>query len=172
LLGNVGEQHHPVLVVRIALLHDQACRTHPFHDAHRLHDVDAAVDHGHVVAHHVAYGDIPALLHSSFSTTSVSSSAWRTMPTASSTSICTAIPAPGFESNSPTSRMCSRIRRLRCSSTSISSTSRCADSDMPRKLTALFNPSPRACVMTVHPVAPASRAASMTAFVCRSSTKA
>src|SRR5690606_5470757 len=167
---DVREQDHPILVVGVALLDDQAGRADTLHDAHRLHHVDATVDHRDVFAHHLADGNVPDVFHSSVSTTSVNSSAWRTMPTASSTSICTAIPVPGLVSNSPTSAMCSRIRRLRCSSTSIRSTSRCAESAMPRKLTGLLRPSPRACVITVQPVARASRAASITAFVWRSST--
>src|SRR5690606_16040178 len=132
-----------------------------------FHHVGAPVDESDVLAHDLSNGYVA---HSCFSTTSTSSSAWRMTPTASSTSICTAMPVPGLASNSPTSLTCSRIRRLKCSSTSIMSTSRGAVSDMPRKLACFLSPSPRAWLMTVQPVAPLSRAARITVSVFRSST--
>src|SRR5690606_19747142 len=109
LLGDVREQHHPVLVLLVTFLHDQAGGADALHDSHRLHHVDAAVDEGDVLAHHVPNRDV--VLHSCSSTTPTSFSACLTTPTASSTSIWNAMPVPGFSSNSPTSRTCSRMRR-------------------------------------------------------------
>src|SRR5690606_30478690 len=115
LLGDVREEHHAVLVPLTALLDDEAGRADTFHDAHRFHHVDVAVDECDIRAHHVADGDV--VLHICSSNTPASFSAWATTPTASSTSIWNAMPVPGLASNCPTSRTCSRILLLRCSST-------------------------------------------------------
>src|SRR5690606_28648087 len=121
-LRDVREQHHAVLVVLVPLLDDEARGADALHDAHRLHDVRAAVDERNVLAHD--FPDCNVVSPSCSSAPPAGSSACRNTPTAYSTSICTAIPVSDFCSHSPTSLMCSRIRRLRCTSTSMSSTSR------------------------------------------------
>src|SRR5690606_33635868 len=92
LLGDIREQHHAVLVALVTFLDDEAGCADAFHDPHRFHHVGAPVDESDVLAHDLSNGYVA---HSCFSTTSTSSSAWRMTPTASSTSICTAMPVPG-----------------------------------------------------------------------------
>ena len=75
-------------------------------------------------------------------------------------------------STTTASAISSRICRAMCSSTRNSNMSRCVSSDRPKKVLASTSPSPRALLITVAPVAPASRAACMICSVFVSSTKA
>src|SRR5210317_277903 len=172
LFGDVREQQQTELVAFVATLNDQAGCADLLHYPHCRKNIHATVDFRHIGLHAVAHAT-PALLGHMFSSTiSLSSCAWCNTPTASSTSTTTAIPVPGFASNSPTSPICSRMCRLKCFSTSKSTTSRCVCRVRPKKVLLSSRPSPRALLITVQPVAPASRAACMMSSVLASSTNA